>query len=70
MNKPKNPHWGYWNVDWSDPRETADALGESYYSGRWSNRCVTDEDLPDGMHIEESPFALLERGEYFEREDE
>ena len=53
MTKPRNPGWGYWNVDWSDPREAADALGEGYYRGRRTQWETSEEELPDGFHIEE-----------------
>lgn len=70
MNRPKNPYWGRWNVDWTDPREAADALGESFCSGRWANRVDTDDDLPEGFHIEENPWDLIEREISNEWEDE
>ena len=54
MRKTKNPYWGYWNVDWSDPREAADALGEGYYRGRRTQQEPTEEELPEGFHIEEN----------------
>lgn len=53
MTKPRNPGWGYWNVDWSDPREAADALGEGYYRGRRIQWETSEEELPEGFHIEE-----------------
>ena len=61
MRKTKNPYWGYWNIDWSDPREAADALGEGYYRGRWTQAATDAEELPAGFHIvseedEEDPW--------------
>lgn len=53
MRKTKNPYWGYWDVDWSDPREAADALGEGYYRGRRTQWEPTEEELPEGFHIVE-----------------
>jgi hypothetical protein len=57
-------------VDWSDPREAADALGESYYSGRWATRVTADDDLPKGFHIEEDSLELMERSDSHEWDDE
>ena len=53
MTKPRNPGWGYWDVDWNDPREAADALGEGYYRGRRIQWETSEEELPEGFHIEE-----------------
>ena len=53
MRKTKNPYWGYWDVDWSDPREAPDALGEGYYRGRRTQWAPDEEDLPEVFHIVE-----------------
>lgn len=63
MDKPKNPHWGQWGVNWDDPREASDALGTTYYAGRWSNSEPMEDDLPYGFHIEEDPFDSWDSGE-------
>ena len=53
MIKPKNPHWGNWGINWDDSREAAEALGTSYFAGRYVNREMTDDDLPFGFHVED-----------------
>lgn len=53
MRKTKNPYWGNWGVNWDDPREAADALGEGHYEGRRTQWKTTEEELPEGFHIEE-----------------
>ena len=52
MSNPRNPWWGYWAIDWDDPREVADAMGEGCYKIRRTQWEPMEEHLSYGFHLE------------------